>query len=174
MQTIFIIDDDPRLSQVLARRFATKTEFNVHCFASASEAMHHWQTGVYAILLDMMLQDETGLDFIEQLAARFCPRHLIVMTGYASIPTTVRAIKSGATDYLTKPVSFQTILQRLGVVSAADETESLTPMTPAQAEWEHIQRTLHDHENNISATAKALGMHRRTLQRKLQKMSPGK
>ena len=95
------------------------------------------------------------------------------MTGYASIPTTVQAIKKGATDYLSKPVTFQALLQRLeGAQPDNEQTEPHLPMTPAQAEREHIQRALHDNNNNISATAKALGMHRRTLQRKLQKLSP--
>ncbi|WP_139138983.1 response regulator transcription factor [Alteromonas confluentis] len=172
-KTVLIIDDDVRLSEVLSRRFKAKTDYLVHCYSSASEALAHEPQSVFAVFLDMMLEDEIGLDFITQLKTHFSPEHLIIMTGYASIPTTVQAIKKGATDYLSKPVTFQALLQRLeGAQPNHEQTEPHLPMTPAQAEWEHIQRALHDNNNNISATAKALGMHRRTLQRKLQKLSP--
>ena len=172
-QVVLIIDDDQRLSEVLARRFKAKTSYEVHCYPSATEALNYQGNTVFAIFLDMMLENEIGLNFISQLSERFSPEHLIIMTGYASIPTTVQAIKNGATDYLSTPVTFQTLLQRLQDPQTASDTQPPhQPMTPAQAEWEHIQRALHDHNNNISATAKALGMHRRTLQRKLQKLSP--
>lgn len=171
-QTLFIIDDDSRFTEVLARRFKANTDYQIRCFSSASEALTQPVEDVFAILLDMMLENEVGLDFVAHFSSRFSPRHLIIMTGYASVPTTVKAIKNGATDYLTKPVTFQTLLQRLSDAPPADDNENLVPMTPARAEWEHIQRALFDNNNNISATAKALGMHRRTLQRKLQKLSP--
>lgn len=172
-QVVLIIDDDQRLSEVLARRFTAKTDYEVYCYPSATDALNYQGKRVFAIFLDMMLENEIGLNFVSQLRERFTPEHLIIMTGYASIPTTVQAIKNGATDYLTKPVTFQTLLQRLqDPQTVSDIQPPHQPMTPAQAEWEHIQRALHDNNNNISATAKALGMHRRTLQRKLQKLSP--
>ncbi|WP_018982396.1 response regulator transcription factor [Salinimonas chungwhensis] len=171
---LLIIDDDARLTEVLARRFTNVTHYEVNTFGTASEAMKADPNNVDAILLDMMLDnDEVGLSFVEALAARFTPTHLIIMTGYASIATTVAAIKKGATDYIAKPVGFQELLTRLNI-DAAPPTATLLPMTPAQVEWEHIQRVLHANDGNISATAKTLGMHRRTLQRKLQKFSPSK
>ncbi|MBU2977191.1 response regulator [Alteromonas sp. C1M14] len=171
-QEIMIIDDDLRMTQVLARRLSREGQFCVSSFDSAAAALAEPTRHVFGILLDMMLGDEIGLDYIERLNAHFRPSHLIVISGYASIPTTVKAMKLGATDYLTKPVNSSTIIQRLGNGDIPLDTESLRPMTPAQAEWEHIQRVLDEHDGNISATAKALGIHRRTLQRKLQKMSP--
>ena len=171
---LIIIDDDARLSEVLARRFTKATSHKVHTFTRASLALEAPLKDVDAILLDMMLEnDEIGLGYVEALAERFSPEHLIVMTGYASIATTVAAIKKGATDYVAKPVGFQELLRRLHL-DAKDSEPTLTPMTTAQVEWEHVQRVLHANGGNISATAKALGIHRRTLQRKLQKLSPSK
>ena len=172
--SIIIIDDDPRFSAVLARRFIKEVGVEVRCFTSAKAALLGSEQIVFCILLDMMLENnEIGLNYIEALKARYQPTHLIIMTGYASIPTTVEAIKKGATDYLTKPVTFATLHKKLFNHAPTTET-TLKPMTPAQAEWEHIQRILHDNRGNISATAKELGMHRRTLQRKLLKLSPNR
>lgn len=172
--SIIIIDDDPRFSAVLARRFTKEMGCEVRCFTSAEAALLEPEQIVFCILLDMMLEsNEVGLNYIEALKARYKPTHLIMMTGYASIPTTVEAIKKGATDYLTKPVTFATLHKKLFSVAPASH-DALKPMTPAQAEWEHIQRILHDNKGNISATAKELGMHRRTLQRKLLKLSPNR
>ncbi|MBU3023240.1 response regulator transcription factor [Aestuariibacter sp. A3R04] len=172
--TIIIIDDDPRFSSVLARRFEKEAACEVLCYESAKAALREPIPGALCILLDMMLgNSEIGLTYIEALKTSYQPKHLIIMTGYASIPTTVEAIKKGATDYLTKPVAFATLYNKLFDHAPATEA-SLKPMTPAQAEWEHIQRILHDNNGNISATAKVLGMHRRTLQRKLLKLSPNR
>ena len=170
---IILIDDDPRLPAVLCRRLNAIDGVSVAHFPRASEALSGPACPVYAILLDMMLEDEIGIEYVSQLKSHFQPQHLIIITGYASIPTTVQAIKQGATDYLTKPVAFKALLQRLNLASQSNNDEAqLQPMTPAQVQWEHIQQALHDNQGNISATAKALGMHRRTLQRKLQKQSP--
>lgn len=172
--SLIIIDDDTSYRSVLQRRLTQKTDFSVAAFASTEEALNAPKSShCHGIILDMMLADESGLDAIAQLKQHFDPSHLIMLTGYASIATTVEAMRRGATDYLAKPVALNTLLQRLIPTqgfAASDSSEST--LTPAQLEWEHIQRTLLDHQGNISATAKALGMHRRTLQRKLQKMSP--
>lgn len=94
----------------------------------------------------------------------------MVLTGYASISTAIEAIKLGATHYLAKPVDADDIL------AAFEKTEGNSamavannPLSVARLEWEHIQRVLSEHDGNISATARALNMHRRTLQRKLNK-----
>lgn len=172
--SLIIIDDDASYRNVLQRRLAQKTDLTVQAYASTQEALALPKPlHCHGIILDMMLADESGLDAIAQLKQHFDPSHLIMLTGYASIATTVEAMRRGATDYLAKPVALNTLLQRLIPTqgfAASDSSEST--LTPAQLEWEHIQRTLLDHQGNISATAKALGMHRRTLQRKLQKMSP--
>ncbi len=173
---ILLIDDDEQYTRVLKRRFEQHTNLQVQCFSRASEALQfNANVPVTGILLDMMMQEETGLDFVEPLQARFSPVHLIVMTGYASIATTVTAMKRGATDYVAKPITFKALLAKLALSNESNtETQSPAPapLTTAQIEWEHIQRVLADNQGNISRTAEALGMHRRSLQRKLQKHSP--
>ena len=173
---ILLIDDDEQYTRVLKRRFEQHTNLQVQCFSRASEALQfNANVPVTGILLDMMMQEETGLDFVEPLQARFSPVHLIVMTGYASIATTVTAMKRGATDYVAKPIAFKALLAKLALSNKSNaETQSPAPapLTAAQIEWEHIQRVLADNQGNISRTAEALGMHRRSLQRKLQKHSP--
>lgn len=172
--TLVIIDDDESFRHILKRRLQQKSNFNVLDFAEPRSALAV-EEGCYAILLDMRLGELSGLDFIAKLKTQLSPTHLIMLTGYASIATTVEAMKRGATDYLAKPVSLNELLQRLTkqpIEPAQEATVEFSPMTPAQVEWEHIQRTLLTFDGNISATAKALGMHRRTLQRKLQKHTP--
>ncbi|MWS40727.1 response regulator, partial [Escherichia coli] len=98
---------------------------------------------------------------------------MLILTGYASIATAVQAVKLGADEYLAKPANVDSILLALqvGVSEAvAEQTmENPAPLSVARLEWEHIQRVLAEHGGNISATARALNMHRRTLQRKLGK-----
>ncbi|MAJ71052.1 MAG: response regulator [Alteromonadaceae bacterium TMED7] len=170
---LIIIDDDSRLTAVLARRFTATGNYSVTTYAQASEALAAPATPCYGILLDMMIGDELGLEFISALQTHYTPEHLIIMTGYASIATTVTAMKRGATDYLAKPASFNELINKLEGQPAGTTVEH-KPLTAAQAEWEHIQRILAEHDGNISRTAEALGMHRRSLQRKLQKHSPTK
>ncbi|MDF1764393.1 MAG: response regulator [Oleibacter sp.] len=193
MSRLIIIDDDDTFRDVLQRRLEQYTDFKIESFASAQSALSQSllldehdtlptsvQTPVHAILLDMMMNGESGLDAIVELTNRFSPTHLIILTGYASIATTVEAMRRGATDYITKPVGLQELLTRIGCGKKNTQSEASTfvadakPMTPAQVEWEHIQRVLLENNNNVSATAEALGMHRRSLQRKLQKFSPNK
>ena len=97
-----------------------------------------------------------------------------MMTGYASISTAVLAVKCGADDYLTKPVDFNAIQQALtgNALATTDNPAEGTVLSADQLQWEHIQRVLAQHQGNISQTARSLGMHRRTLQRKLLKHRP--
>jgi two-component system response regulator RegA len=103
---------------------------------------------------------------------------IVVLTGYASLSTAVDAIKLGAVQYLAKPVDVDTLLRAFGhtlkgdadaPAASAAAAISQVPMSVERMEWEHIQRVLREHKGNISATARALNMHRRTLQRKLLK-----
>lgn len=167
---LLIIDDDEGFCRILQRRLEHHGVF-VQMAYSAAQALRlkgHFD----AILLDMMLADDNGLALIQPLKERYSPRHLVILTGYASIATTVEAMKRGATDYLTKPVGTNELLRRFSNEKLGLEEASINRLTPTQIEWEHIQRVLRDNEGNISKTARELGMHRRTLQRKLSKRSP--
>ena len=121
-------------------------------------------------MLDLRLERESGLQLIEPLLACRPGLRIVVLTGYASLATAVRAVKLGAVDYLAKPVDAAAILRALNDGEApADESLQFEPTPLKQLEWEHLQRVLEENGGNISATARQLGMHRRTLQRKLQK-----
>lgn len=173
-ESLLLIDDDPVFRDLMARRL-TREGFVVTALEGAEALRQTSLEAVELILLDLMLGEASGLDLIGDLQARFRPRQLIVLTGYASIATTVEAMKRGATNYLAKPVDTHQLLALLREkdtpVPNLTETERRR-VTPAELEWEHIQRVLLEYEGNISLTARALGMHRRTLQRKLKKRSP--
>jgi len=93
-----------------------------------------------------------------------------VLTGYSSIATAVTAIKRGASDYLSKPITAGDVIKALRGEGSTDMApEDFSPMSVERVEWEHIQKVLKENDGNISATARSLGMYRRTLQRKLAK-----
>jgi two-component system response regulator RegA len=123
------------------------------------------------VVLDLRLDRESGLQLIEPLLAILPGLRIVVLTGYASLATAVKAVKLGAVDYLAKPVGADAILRALDeqAGSAVEEDADFRPTPLKQLEWEHLQRVLEENGGNISATARQLRMHRRTLQRKLQK-----
>lgn len=171
-ERLLLIDDDPVFRELMARRME-REGMRVQSLAGPEElGKVAWPSCDY-ILLDLMLGSVTGLDLIADLKARFQPHQLVVLTGYASIATTVEAMKRGASNYMAKPLDSRRLLAilRAGSVQANSKFPQIRP-TPAQLEWEHIQAVLLEHGGNISLTARALGMHRRTLQRKLRKRSP--
>ena len=113
---------------------------------------------------------DSGLTLIPRLKSLFQPMRIVVLTGYASVTTAVEAIKLGATHYLAKPVDADQVVAAFGR-AAGDPKEPVAehPLSVERLEWEHIQRVLSENSGNISATARNLNMHRRTLQRKLAK-----
>jgi two-component system, response regulator RegA len=120
-------------------------------------------------LIDLRLGTESGLDLIEPLRREQPQIRIVLMTGYASVATAVEAIKRGADNYLLKPTTVAMILRTLQVqATAAPEPQStMTPLS--RLEWEHIHQALAETQGNVSAAARLLGMHRRSLQRKLAK-----
>lgn len=178
---ILIIDDDAAFNSVL-RRALTRRGHSVSGAHSAAEALEIAEREQpERIVLDLNLAgwggSDSGLALIVPLI-RACPNsRIVVLTGYASIATAVEAIKLGATHYLAKPVDVDALL---AAFATAESSENVTensatqpppsePLSVDRLEWEHIQRVLLEHDGNISATARALKMHRRTLQRKLGK-----
>jgi len=121
-------------------------------------------------LLDLKLEHTSGLCWIRQIKDLFPDCRILLVTGYASISTAVEAIKLGAENYLPKPITAREVIAHLTDDKAQNEpVKSFKPMSVERLEWEHINKVLEDNQGNISASARALGMHRRTLQRKLAK-----
>lgn len=164
-----LVDDDPLYLRALQRSLArrgietvTATDIGSALEAAARELPDF-------ALVDLRLEGESGLQLIGPLRAGRPDMRILLITGYASVATAVEAIKRGADNYLLKPVTVDALLRALDSEAAAEV--SLEPtMTPlSRLEWEHIQQALADTDGNISAAARLLGMHRRSLQRKLAK-----
>jgi len=169
---LVIVDDDNVLLSALARRFSQRG-FSVTTYADAITAEQLIAQQAQAYLLDLRFASQSGLSFIAPLRAALPQCRIILLTGYASIANAVQAVKLGADDYLTKPVDFLQLEQAItGKMQNATTTDTDLLLSPEQLEWEHIHRVLTEHGGNISRTAELLGMHRRTLQRKLNKHRP--
>jgi two-component system response regulator RegA len=169
-----IVDDDATFNAVLVRALerrgqAARGVTDPQAVLAAAQELRPARA-----VLDLNIAGVSGLTLIQPLLAIAPGCRIVVLTGYASIATAVDAIKLGAVQYLAKPVEVDAIL---AAFDAADEPDaggagaavSAEPLSVDRLEWEHIQRVLREHDGNISATARALKMHRRTLQRKLSK-----
>lgn len=167
---MLLVDDDETFRVVLAAALARRG-YSVRAAADAGTALCAARDYAceYAIV-DLHMPGTSGLAVVEALTRLQPGIRIVVLTGYASIATAVEAIKLGATHYLTKPADTDEILAAFG--RNGGESGAPVPSTPPSVrriEWEHIQKVLIDCHHNISEAARRLGMHRRTLQRKLQK-----
>jgi len=168
MLELLVIDDDPVFTDAL-RRTLGRAGYRVCCAATAVAALDLARARRPSqVVVDLNLGGESGLALIEELRATLPEAGIVILTGYASIATAVTAMRLGADDYLPKPLDRRALLRALAGESAT-ATLHEQPLSPKRLEWEHIQRVLAEHQGNVSATARALGMHRRTLQRKLGK-----
>ena len=165
--TLLLTDDDLTFCRVL-KQALEKRGFSVTLAHSVEQAMLLAQANPpeYAVV-DLKMGGATGLVLVRELHQLDPNTRIVVLTGYASIATAVEAIKLGATQYLAKPANADEIVAAFGHAASSDAPIKVQPIQ--NLEWEHIQRVLRAHDDNISATARALNMHRRTLQRKLAK-----
>lgn len=167
---LLIVDDDSTFCTVLANAM-TKRGFNVTCAHTVEQALECAEacTPEYAVI-DLRLPGISGLTLVEKLNALDPGTRIVMLTGYASIATAVEAIKLGAMHYLAKPVDVNEIMMAFERTTGdADVQISAHPLSVGRLEWEYIQRVLNENKGNVSVTARALNMHRRTLQRKLTK-----
>ncbi|ANX05037.1 response regulator transcription factor [Immundisolibacter cernigliae] len=171
---LLLVDDDPVFGRVLATALGRRG-FQVTLAASVAQARELLpQLRVSHAVLDLRLPDGSGLELVPLLRERLPQVRIVVLSGYASIPTAIDAIKLGATYYLAKPVDADAVVRAFDAGDAALPAISPLPAEPPsvrRVEWEHLQRVLKDCDGNVSAAARALRMHRRTLQRKLGKRS---
>lgn len=170
---LLIIDDDESYRSVLARSLSRKG-FLVETAADPESGLVACeQFDPEHIVLDLNLSGLSGLNLIQPMLQLSPNARILVLTGYASIQTTVSAMKLGACHYLPKPASMGDIVHAL-IMDEPEQVEAFedNALTVRHLEWEYIQRKLAEHGGNIAATARALRMHRRTLQRKLGKRRP--
>ena len=125
----------------------------------------------YAIL-DMKLNDGTGLNLVPELRKRRADCRIIMLTGFGNIATAVAAVKAGALDYLPKPADPDQIAAALLQTGGDLPPPPQDPMSADRVRWDHIQRVYEQCGRNVSETARRLRMHRRTLQRILRKHAP--
>jgi two-component system response regulator RegA len=168
--SLLLVDDDEDFLNALAPAMR-KRGFLVSLANSAESAFElAKQEAPEFAVVDLKMSGNSGLVLVRQLASLNAGTRIVVLTGFASIATAVEAIKLGATHYLAKPVDADEIVAAFEKQSGNAELElSTNPLSIDRLEWEHIQRVLAEHDGNISATARSLNMHRRTLQRKLGK-----
>jgi two-component system, response regulator RegA len=170
LPTLLVVDDDLTFCRITKRAMEAHG-FKVEVAHDVEQAVHMAENSPPEFaLVDLQMPGASGLTLVQKLKQLDSETCVVVLTGYASIATAVEAIKMGATHYLTKPARTEEIL---AAFKRADPNPDVPitwdPMPIERLEWEHIQKVLVEHQGNISATAKALGMHRRTLQRKLAK-----
>ena len=170
---LLVLDDDTAMRNWLGRAME-REGFETHCAGSLSEAATLVRRVVPAFaVIDMRLEDGNGLDIIPVLRALRSDSRIVVFTGYGNLASAVAAVKAGANDYLAKPAAADQIAAAL----LADDDGALppppeTPMSADRVRWEHIQRVFEQCSRNVSETARRLKMHRRTLQRILNKHAP--
>lgn len=169
IEHVLLVDDDEAFLSVLGRSLERKgiSVSRAHTQVDASYQARR-KIPSHAVL-DLKLGEDSGLHVIPDLLAINAELRIIILTGYSSIATAVEAIKLGAADYLCKPAGVGDIIAALLGEVNSEINIAENPPSVDRLEWEHIQRVLQEQEGNVSATARVLGMHRRTLQRKLQK-----
>ncbi|NMT62997.1 response regulator transcription factor [Marinobacter orientalis] len=165
-----LVDDDDAFLQVLQRSLS-RQGIESRLARSHQQAREALAAGdVHRCVLDLNLAGESGLQLLPELLEISPELEILVLTGFGSIATSVEAMRRGAVNYLCKPVTVKQLLAAFEPLDAPPDLRD-EPPSVEEMEWEHIQRILNDNDGNVSATARALNMHRRTLQRKLQKHS---
>ncbi|HSA80768.1 MAG TPA: ActR/PrrA/RegA family redox response regulator transcription factor [Geminicoccaceae bacterium] len=171
-RSLLLVDDDAPLRRSLARALERRG-FHVLAAEGLAEARDHAQAHrpEFAVL-DMRLTEGSGLDLVRTLRELRPEVRIVIVTGYGNIATAVAAIKAGAADYLAKPVDADDVVNALLRSGQGLPPPRDNPMSADRVRWEHIQRVFEQCNRNVSETARRLNMHRRTLQRILNKRAP--
>lgn len=174
-QSILIVDDDATFRSRLARAFTDRGfEVRIASDAASGAALAAEESPELAVV-DLRMPGRSGLELAQELLRIDPATKVVVLTGYGSIATAIEAMRIGATHYLSKPADVEDILAafaRKGSPPLEPVGGEYTTPSLARAEWEHLNRVLTDCGGNISEAARRLGIHRRSLQRKLKKFPP--
>lgn len=167
---LLLVDDDETFCNVL-KSALEKRSYEVIVANNVRDGIFQAEKNIpeYAVI-DLRIGHESGLELVKKLISLDDNTQIVMLTGFASIATAVEAIKLGAVHYLTKPANADEIDSALHKNEGDSSVLiSETPLSVKRLEWEHLQKVLMQHDGNISSAARALNMHRRTLQRKLDK-----
>ncbi|RDD63186.1 ActR/PrrA/RegA family redox response regulator transcription factor [Ferruginivarius sediminum] len=169
---LLIVDDDERFLNRLARAMERR-DFEVETATSVADgkAAAHRGTPHFAVV-DLRLEDGNGLEVVQEIRQAAPDCRIVVLTGYGNIATAVAAVKAGAVDYLSKPADAEQVAAALLAEEGELPEPPENPMSADRVRWEHIQRVYEQCDRNVSETARRLRMHRRTLQRILNKYAP--
>ncbi|MFA5985200.1 MAG: response regulator transcription factor [Methylococcaceae bacterium] len=167
---LLLVDDDETFCKVLKTALEKRSyDVLVANNVKTGTLLAEHNVPEYAVI-DLRIGHESGLELVKTLISLDHNTQIVILTGFASIATAVESIKLGAIHYLTKPANADEIVNALHK-NEGDVTVAISdnPLSVKRLEWEHLQKVLMQHDGNISAAARALNMHRRTLQRKLDK-----
>ena len=172
-KSLLILDDDDPLRGRLARAMEKKG-FMVKEAKTVSEGLQIVKNSSPPsfALIDLRLEDGSGLDVVKELSKNKKDCRIVMLTGYGNLPTAVAAVKAGAIDYMAKPVDADDVEAALLASPESKAKPPENPMSADRVKWEHIHRVFELCNRNVSETARRLKMHRRTLQRILSKRSP--
>jgi two-component system response regulator RegA len=165
---VLVVDDDAAVRNALTREFRHRG-YDVQAASCVDEALASARVSMPDLaVVDLRLDRESGLEVLQRLRRQQPDLAVVMLTGFGTIPLAVEAVRMGATDFLTKPVAAEQILEAVQHKSRGGPLRSL-----ARIEWDHIHSTLEACDGNVSEAARCLRMHRRSLQRKLRKRPPG-
>ena len=174
---VLVVDDDDVFRNRLRRAFSHRN-WEAEAAPNGAEALKFArERSPDLVVVDLRMPGMGGLELVEELRRIDSSMRIIMLTGYGSIPTAISAVKRGADHYLSKPADVDQILAAYENLRSAPDTEPEVPDTVpslARVEWEHMQRVITDCGGNISQAARLLGIHRRSLQRKLSKFPPSR
>jgi two-component system response regulator RegA len=172
--TLLVVEDDDQLRERLVRAFCERG-FAAQGAASVVQALELSAAVPEFAVVDLRIGNDSGLDVLRALLERDPATRVVILTGYGSIATAVEAVRLGAVHYLTKPADADQIVTALQRGAEANAPAGLPEtLSLARAEWEHINQVLVSVSGNISEAARRLGLHRRSLQRKLAKYPPAR
>ncbi|MEL6857933.1 MAG: response regulator [Pseudomonadota bacterium] len=171
-RSCLVMDDDTIFRERLAQSL-TRYGFIVSAVGTVRDgltvAVHN--PPAFAVL-DLRLDDGFGLDVAQTLREASPSAHIVVLTGYGALPNVVASVKIGVQNVLSKPADIEDIINSLLAAPGSMPSPPETPMDPDDARWEYIQSVYNKNNRNVSQTARLLNMHRRTLQRIIQRRSP--
>lgn len=169
-ETYLIVDDDTIFRERLAQAIRTRGHEVTTADSLESAGLAVRSRRFDKAIVDLKIPGSSGLEITRELLERQPEMKILILTGYGSIATAIEAIRVGALDYLAKPADADQILAAFqGDKPASSDASDIATPSLSRVEWEHIQRVLADHDGNITHAAQALGIHRRSLQRKLGK-----